>query len=101
VSQHLGLSKSTLRFWEKEFGTCIRPQRTAGGQRRYNVNNINLFEIIHNLKQQGLKLSDIKNQLSLRQFCNEGLDSTVVDQLANRIAEAVRREIIIFFRKEA
>jgi DNA-binding transcriptional MerR regulator len=100
VSEHLGLPKSTIRFWEKEFASCILPQRTPGGQRRYCSKDVELLELIANLKEQGMTINAIKRQLANHKLSKNGLDSSAIDLLANRIAGAVHREIITFFSEE-
>jgi len=42
VSEITDLSPSVLRFWEKEFDE-LRPQKSRGGHRRYQKNDIELI----------------------------------------------------------
>ena len=40
VSDRAGISKHTLRFWERELNGVIVPLRTKGGQRRYTLETL-------------------------------------------------------------
>lgn len=99
VGEHLQLPKSTIRYWEKEFLGLINPQRTAGGQRRYSIKDIAVLEAIQDLKKSGLSLSQIKQQLTKETNIDKGPETALIDQLAESIASAVRREIYQIFNK--
>lgn len=101
VSERLDLSKSTLRFWEKEFDSYILPKRTSGGQRRYGNKDVLLLSTISNMKKQGLTLADIKHHLAIQQVNEKGMDTETIEKLAKQIAGAVHREIIRFFQQGA
>lgn len=60
ASDRLGLTKSTLRFWEKELADHIQPVRTRGDQRRYETDHIEVFEQVRKMKSDGLTLGQIK-----------------------------------------
>jgi DNA-binding transcriptional MerR regulator len=96
VSDRLGLPKSTLRYWEKELGEFIRPKRTPGGQRRYDMENIYLFQRVRELKNRGLSLSEIeltlKNSFNQKAAMNPLHDSSI-EFLARRIAALVKLEV--------
>lgn len=99
VSQQLGLSKSTLRFWEKEFEDYFSPLRTTGGQRRYCQKHVSMLQKIHEQKKDGLSLSEIKHNLmtnALQQTTMDGLD---VESLTQRIMTAVSKELLNFFKE--
>lgn len=93
VAEKLRLPKSTIRYWEKEFSGLIAPERTSGGQRRYSVKDVAVLEAIRDLKKSGLPLARIKQRLMNRDTVENGLDPGLIDQLAETIAGAVRREI--------
>lgn len=42
----------TLRYWEKEFAGILNPIRTAGGQRRYRQQDINVVFLIKRLLRE-------------------------------------------------
>lgn len=63
VSELLGVSASTLRYWEQEFPEC-KPRRSATNIRYYKVQEIETLRIIHYLlKIKGLKIDAAKEQL--------------------------------------
>ncbi len=64
VGQIIGVSESTLRFWEKEF-PHVKP-RTAGQSnvRQYTEKNIEDLKIIYNLiKVRGFKIAAAREYL--------------------------------------
>jgi len=99
ISSKLKIPKHTLRFWEKEFHGMIVPLRTQGGQRRYGREHIAVIETIRKLRERGLSLSQIKCELGpgASPGAKEGQGrSTKIDQLATRVAEAVKTEVYNF-----
>lgn len=63
VSELLGVSPSTLRYWEQEFPECS-PRRSATNIRYYRTQDIETLKIIHYLlKIKGLKIDAAKEQL--------------------------------------
>lgn len=63
VSELLGLSASTLRYWESEFPEC-KPRRSNTNIRYYRPEDIEVLKIIHYLlKVKGLKMEAAKEQL--------------------------------------
>lgn len=99
VSDRTGLPKSTLRYWEKELSQYISPMRTPGGQRRYSIDHIQMFQKVQMLKQQGNKISEIKQIFELQN--NTVADDKVsvkdfVELFTQRIAELVSKEVSCF-----
>ena len=102
VSERSGISKHTLRFWERELDGVIIPLRTKGGQRRYTLQHLFIIEEIKRLKNKGLSLMDISAALNHRfnsQENNSGNNS--VEALADHVAEVVRSAIVRFFESKA
>jgi DNA-binding transcriptional MerR regulator len=97
ASDQLGLPKSTIRYWEKEFHGFITPTRTTGGQRRYSESDIAVIASIRNFKKMGIALSRIKRQMLRTSMPLENVNPFLIDQLAKRIANTVRKEIYDFF----
>ncbi len=63
VSDMLGVTASTLRYWEQEFPEC-KPRRSSTNIRYYNAQDIKTLKIIHYLlKIKGLKIDAAKEQL--------------------------------------
>ena len=101
VSQWLGVSRHTLRFWEKELAGIIVPFRTEGGQRRYTLDHLLLIKEIKRLKKQGFSLVDIKENFAQNNNNHYELSNTnKVDLLANQIADIVRSAISNFLKHE-
>jgi DNA-binding transcriptional MerR regulator len=96
VSDQLGLPKSTLRYWEKEFSGTIVPARTAGGQRRYSEADVEIFACICRYKKSGYSLARIKEEILNNPVQHNNFASLEIDQLASRIANTVKREICMF-----
>jgi DNA-binding transcriptional MerR regulator len=102
ASERAGISKHTLRFWEKELSGVIVPLRTRGGQRRYTFEHILMVEEIKRLKGKGYSLDDIKRDLNRRLNSEaEPANGQGADILANRIAEIVRAAIFSFLEEKA
>ena len=49
VSKRLNIPAHTLRYWEKQFPTIIRPTTGAGGRRYYRNETVNRFQTIQDL----------------------------------------------------
>ncbi len=59
----LGVSPSTLRYWEQEFPEC-KPRRSTSNIRYYKAEDIELLKIIYYLlKIKGLKIEAAKEQI--------------------------------------
>lgn len=101
VSARSGISKHTLRFWEKELSGVIVPLRTKGGQRRYTFEHILMVEEIKRLKGKGFSLEDIRRDINHR-FNSEAdhLNDEEADVLAKRIAEMVRAAVFSFLEEK-
>jgi DNA-binding transcriptional MerR regulator len=99
ASQKLKVPKHTLRFWEKEFGDFLIPQKTSGGQRRYSIGDLAVIEGVKKLRNRGMSLTDIKKELSARSNAEDS-GSNGIDLLASRVAEVVKKEVYHFFGEE-
>lgn len=85
VSQILGLSIYTIRFYDKE-GLLPFVSRNKSGNREFTESDLNLFKVICCLKNSGMQIKDIKRYID---FCMEG---------ANTIDE--RKKLLFEHRKE-
>jgi len=95
----LDISGPTLRFWESEFAGILIPLRTPGGQRRYTEEHINVLERIISLKKKGLKLSEIRNEMTQATPIDEAkVPKDTIEILAECISRAVKKEIHQFFQ---
>ena len=52
VSEMTGVPAHTVRFWEKDFSSYIRPAKTPGGQRRYCLRDVRIIKQIKHLRYQ-------------------------------------------------
>lgn len=49
VSKLTGVKKTTLRYWEKEFGEYLKPQRTSTNRRQYSMDDVKRVETLRQL----------------------------------------------------
>ena len=64
VSGETGLPISTIRYYEKEFGSYLQLVKTPGGHRRFRPEDVEKLKRIHHLVHtQGLSLKDAKTRL--------------------------------------
>ena len=63
VADIVGVSASTLRFWEKQFSE-LSPKKNAGGIRQYTKEDVDLIALIqHLLKDKGLTIAAARERL--------------------------------------
>lgn len=63
TEQKTGISKSNLRFWEKEISQ-LKPHRNKRGTRFYTIEDIQLIKNIDYLqKEENLTLSGVREKL--------------------------------------
>lgn len=61
----VGVETHTIRYWEREFAEFLNPVRTAGGQRRYRREDIEVLqEIKRLLKEELYTIAGAKRVLS-------------------------------------
>lgn len=64
VAEILDVPQSTIRFWEKEFPTYIKPVRNPHNLRSYRPHDIERLQVIkYLLKDKGLKLDAARDYL--------------------------------------
>ena len=64
LSEHFGVAKSLLRYWEQEFPS-LNPKRNKKGVRFYTKKDIEQIRLIHHLvKEQGHTLDGARQQLN-------------------------------------
>ncbi len=78
-----GMHPQTLRIYERK--GLIEPFRTAGGTRRYSLEDIDRLRLIQQLTEQGLNLEGVKQVLALRERVAK-LEAQV-ERLKRRLAE--------------
>ena len=61
VSKRLGVPAYTLRYWEKQFPSAIRPTTGAGGRRYYRTETVKKIETIKSLLYtRGMTIAGVK-----------------------------------------
>ena len=94
ISRKLSIPCSTLRYWEKELDGIISPLRTAGGQRRYTLEHLEIIQKINRMRKQGRRLSEIKSKLnSLNPGMKLPTHPADLEVLVERVTEVVKSEI--------
>ncbi|MFH0796474.1 MAG: MerR family transcriptional regulator [Candidatus Omnitrophota bacterium] len=64
VSHKLGVASHTLRYWEEEFSSFLKPKRNGRGQRLYTDKEVEIISRIRELLyQQGYRVSAAKRFL--------------------------------------
>lgn len=83
----LGVERSVIRFWEKEFG--IRTRRSDGGQRYYNTKDVQKFEAIKELLYaKGFTISGAKKHLKDMKIQSPSTPSPITLEPATHAPEA-------------
>jgi MerR family transcriptional regulator/heat shock protein HspR len=80
VTETLGVAAPVLRRWERV--GLIRPERTAGGQRRYSRREIERLRHVAQLVGEGMTTAGIRRVLDLEERIDE-----LEDRLAARDAD--------------
>ena len=75
VTEALGVTAPVLRRWER--AGLVRPERTAGGQRRYSRREIEMLQHVAQLAGEGMTTAGIRRVLDLEER---------IDQLEDRLA---------------
>lgn len=64
VAELIGVSESTLRYWETEFPQC-KPTRTPTNRRLYTPEQIETLQAIHYLlKVKGMRIESARMQMA-------------------------------------
>jgi DNA-binding transcriptional MerR regulator len=65
VADMLKVNTSLIRFWEKEFGTLIKPRKNRNGKRMFTASDIsNLKQIYYLTKEKGFTLAGARTTLT-------------------------------------
>ena len=69
VSQELGIPAYTLRYWEKQFPTVVRPVAGAGGRRYYRAEMVARLRTIQDLLyNRGMTIAGVKKLIRSGEF---------------------------------
>ena len=64
VGTRLDVPAHTLRYWEKQFPTIIKPTTGAGGRRYYRTETVGALEVIKELLyNRGMTIAGVKKML--------------------------------------
>lgn len=98
VAELLGVERSTLRYWEKEFST-LNPSETPGGQRRYHRDDIRtILRIRHLLKEERYTIEGARQKLTARESMDTEAHRDQVRKIVTLCEDAL--EQIEDFRRE-
>ena len=87
VSQHFGVNKSLLRYWETEFD-IIKPRKTESGIRQYTKDDImDIAVVYHLVKEKGMTLEGARQTLKLKKD-----ETTRKIELINKL-ERIKKEL--------
>lgn len=69
VSRELGVPAHTLRYWEKQFPTVVRPVSGAGGRRYYRAETVARLKTIQDLLyNRGMTIAGVKKMIRGGEF---------------------------------
>lgn len=78
VSRELGLPAHTLRYWEKQFPTIVRPVAGAGGRRYYRPETVARLKTIQDLLyNRGMTIAGVKKLIHNGEFSEIEIAPTV------------------------
>ncbi|MDW2994837.1 MAG: MerR family transcriptional regulator [Alphaproteobacteria bacterium] len=64
VSKRLGIPAHTLRYWEKQFPSAVKPTTGAGGRRYYRAETVDTLVMIKDLLYaHGMTIAGVKKML--------------------------------------
>lgn len=90
VQQLTGLPQATLRNWEKRYG-FPRTQRSEGGHRLYDVNEVRRIREVASLYKSGVKIADaIKKVLSNTEPSPHLTSSTFSETLNEGLSQVIK-----------
>jgi len=76
VSRELGIPAYTLRYWEKQFPTIVRPVAGAGGRRYYRPETVARLRAIQDLLyNRGMTITGVKKLIHSGKFLNGDIES--------------------------
>ncbi len=85
VSSHTGVHIETIRYYER-IGVLAKPERTAGGNRLYRVDDVRRLNFIKRSREMGFSLNEIRQLLDLvdgGEFTCSKIHAIAVGQITN------------------
>ena len=78
VAKRLSVPAHTLRYWEKQFPTAIRPTTGAGGRRYYRAETVARLETIKSLLyDRGMTIAGVKKLIHEGELPKSADDFTI------------------------
>ncbi|WP_194948418.1 MerR family transcriptional regulator [Actinomyces trachealis] len=90
VARRLGVSTSTLRYYESE-GLLKAVERTSGGRRQFSQQDVEACRVIECLKRSGLSIKEIKDFMDMVAAGDASLAGRL--ELFRNRKESVQREL--------
>lgn len=84
VSSRLSVPAYTLRYWEKQFPSAIKPTTGAGGRRYYRPETFKRLKIIKDLLYtQGMTIAGVRKMLHNGEFRKIKQESVASENVCN------------------
>lgn len=88
VAKRLDVPAYTLRYWEKQFPSAVRPVTGAGNRRYYRAETVEKLTAIKSLLyDKGMTIAGVKKILHNGSFKNEMAESKKTDQSKQNITK--------------
>lgn len=105
VNALTGVPKSTIRFWEKEFGEFLNPLRSTGNQRRYDRQTVEKIQRINQLvNDEGYTLEGARRKLQPAESklgtAPAGGEDAKLDELADTMSDYLLQKLFERVRAE-
>jgi DNA-binding transcriptional MerR regulator len=92
VSRLTGVPAHTIRFWEKDFGDYLNPDRTQGGQRRYRESDIEVVRTIKHYRYvEKHTIAGVIEELTNGKNAEKGLN---VEKMIDEIVQILRDKLM-------
>lgn len=104
VSKRLSIPAYTLRYWEKQFPTAIKPTTGAGGRRYYRTETVGKLVVIKELLySRGMTIAGVKKMLKEGTFPDSvaDIDKTSPASFASTNAQSKEIELAISLLEQA
>ncbi len=114
VSKRLNVPAHTLRYWEKQFPTAIKPTTGAGGRRYYRSETVDKLYVIkdllytHGMTIAGVKkmlrdgnLPDSANQISVENIQVSPMPAIAVSETVQPTVSNADIDMVISFLESA
>jgi DNA-binding transcriptional MerR regulator len=89
ASEITGVPAHTIRFWEKDFSTYLKPYRTDGGQRRYSLEDIEIIKKIRHFRyKEKYTIAGTINELQNNRRAIKNKD---MEKMVDEIAEMIKK----------